>query len=962
MAKLKLVLVSLLFILVLFPPFLTSAETNTALITQLKAQVAKLQAILLTLIQNQQITAPIISTPSTSHTQTQTVVSTAFQLTDNVANQYIVELSDPSLADKKVDLENKIKNGQRIDPGSELLVYRSLLDLRRAQFELSLPKLILDRNNKPREFSRVFNGLTLNLQPNEVELVKRIPGVKKVFQNRIVRPALDFSVPLVHANTIWPLNANLSPCTSAPSTCLTGRGMEVAIIDTGVDYNHPDLTGRFIGGYDFGNNDDDPIDEIGHGTHVASTAVGGGSFYRGVAPDANFYAYKISYDSTGRATVDNIIAALERAVDPNSDFNFNDRADVINISFSLGGTPDNEPSSAIDRASNIGSVVVVAAGNDGPSPSSITGPARQAITVGAVGYAPAGGATVADFSSRGPVTWTDWLGRQQTINKPDVVAPGTWICAASLTRPSSGGCSDFDFQPGSGLNYVPLSGTSMATPHVSGLATLVRQWRPNLTPLEVKNLIMTSATNLGLDQTIEGRGLINATNLFEVPTFTITATSFGQGAVTPSGVATINQGTNQTYTIAPATGYYINQVYVDSLLVGNPATYTFSNIQSNHTIYALFSPINQTGHTIESLPTANGVISPIGRVTVPTGGSQTFTITPNSGYQISDVYVNGSSVGVRTSYTFSNAQATYQTITATFVSTAPSPVYFVEVYTVTNGAISPSGVVTINVGATQTFSITPNAGYQIYNVYVNNSPVGPVSSYTFSNNLQLNHQTIQATFSPASLPPPTIISSYPPTGAIDARGTGAGEFKVVNLIFSQPLGVDWASLSNYVISSTNASSPSVANISTNQPAGFQTQIYLDLSRPLIAGERIRITHKPSNTGVCLGFLPGDVNGDGTTAPADQLDLIDALNGVKKLPIYSTDIDRSGVAAPADILALTDLLNGVGVGAGGTVWNGKKLPACPSGGTGAVSTQTQFANSLSALSTVLRNLQSLLQLQ
>ena len=129
-----------------------------------------------------------------------------------------------------------------------------------------------------------------------------------------------------------------------------------------------------------------------------------------------------------------------------------------------------------------------------------------------------------------------------------------------------------------------------------------------------------------------------------------------------------------------------------------------------------------------------------------------------------------------------------------------------------------------------------------------------------------------------------------------------------------------------------------------------TKFQLSLSRPLSGGERVTIIHNTSKSKACLGFLPGDVNGDGTTSPADQLDLIDALNGVKKLPIYSTDIDRSGVTAPADLLAFTDLFN-----AG---WNGKSLPPCPSAGLGSISSSTQMASILSSLNATLQALQRL----
>ena len=92
-----------------------------------------------------------------------------------------------------------------------------------------------------------------------------------------------------------------------------------------------------------------------------------------------------------------------------------------------------------------------------------------------------------------------------------------------------------------------------------------------------------------------------------------------------------------------------------------------------------------------------------------------------------------------------------------------------------------------------------------------------------------------------------------------------------------------------------------------------------LSRNILPGERITITHKPSGSSVCLGFLPGDVDQSGMVASADILEMVDIINGVKRVPLYIGDIDRSGVIAPADQLAFTDILNSS---------NGKTLPACP----------------------------------
>ena len=179
----------------------------------------------------------------------------------------------------------------------------------------------------------------------------------------------------------------------------------------------------------------------------------------------------------------------------------------------------------------------------------------------------------------------------------------------------------------------------------------------------------------------------------------------------------------------------VSEVQVDGVYVGAVSSYTFSNVQATHTISATFS--NQ--YTITASAGANGAISPSGSVQVTQGQSRTFAITPNTGYQVASVLVDGVSVGAVTSYTFSNVQADH-TISATFSVIQ----YVITASAGSDGSISPSGSVSVNYGASQTFTITPNTGYQVASVLVDGVSVGAVSSYTFSN-VQADH-TIAASF------------------------------------------------------------------------------------------------------------------------------------------------------------------------------------------------------------------------
>ncbi|HET8719854.1 MAG TPA: S8 family serine peptidase, partial [Candidatus Nitrosotenuis sp.] len=159
----------------------------------------------------------------------------------------------------------------------------------------------------------------------------------------------------------------------------TGDGIKVAVIDTGVDYTHPDLLGfgpegKVIGGYDFVENDDTPQDTNGHGTEVAGIIAANGNL-KGIAPDAKILAYRVS-DTGNAVSSDLIVSAIERAV--------KDGANIINISLGVNRT-NNKIDDAINFAVKNGVVVVAAAGNSGPDPSTIGSPGKDpnAITVGA---------------------------------------------------------------------------------------------------------------------------------------------------------------------------------------------------------------------------------------------------------------------------------------------------------------------------------------------------------------------------------------------------------------------------------------------------------------------------------------------------------------------------------------------------------------------------------------------------
>jgi hypothetical protein len=218
--------------------------------------------------------------------------------------------------------------------------------------------------------------------------------------------------------------------------------------------------------------------------------------------------------------------------------------------------------------------------------------------------------------------------------------------------------------------------------------------------------------------------------------------------------APVWSGTTASCTISnladSTTYYYVVRAFVGSDVSGDSNEVTFR-----------YDPPVATNYTITASAGSNGTISPAGGTTVAANGSQSYTITPNTGYQIASVLVDGASVGAVSSYTFSAVNANH-TISATFTALT----YTITSSAGSNGAISPAGSRSVTYGGSQSYTITPNTGYQIASVLVDGASVGAVSSYTFST-VNANH-TISATFTALTY---TITSSAGSNGAISPAGS-----------------------------------------------------------------------------------------------------------------------------------------------------------------------------------------------
>lgn len=279
-----------------------------------------------------------------------------------------------------------------------------------------------------------------------------------------------------------------------------GEGVTLAVIDTGLAM-HSDLVkpnNRIVGFKDLVNDIKEPYDDNGHGTHVAGIIAGNGfssdGKYKGVAPEASILSIK-AMDENGGAPTSRIIEAISYAIDTKDDYN----TKIINLSL---GAPANSPSNkdplckAVEKAVKAGIVVVAAAGNSGPKEKTILTPgiSHNIITVGAIDdkrTIDLTDDTIAPFSSRGPTL--------EGIMKPDLLAPGVNINSLS----------------NSNLNeYSSLSGTSMATPLVSGAVALLLNKDPQLEPGEIKDKIINSCLDMDESKQIQGAGLLNLNLLF----------------------------------------------------------------------------------------------------------------------------------------------------------------------------------------------------------------------------------------------------------------------------------------------------------------------------------------------------------------------------------------------------------------------------------------------------------------
>lgn len=323
----------------------------------------------------------------------------------------------------------------------------------------------------------IIHGFSAELPAAAIEALAKNPNVYAITLDKEVQVNLNVAVPTVNSDDLW-------------NEGYTGQGVTIAIVDTGI-YPHQDFQNRIVGFKDFVGGKTAAYDDNGHGTHCAGIAAGNGATYDGPSRDANLVGVKV-LDRRGSGSLSTVIQGVEWCVTNKATYSI----DII--SMSLGATVTQSSKTdpvceAVRNAWNAGIVVVVAAGNEGPSSYTIGTPGNEPLVITVAASADNGTVSISDdfiasFSSRGPTYIDGWA-------KPDIAAPGASITACD--NRSTG--------------YVTMSGTSMATPLMAGIIGQYLEANPSASPNSVKTAVKGAGRLLsGYNSYAQGAGLIDA--------------------------------------------------------------------------------------------------------------------------------------------------------------------------------------------------------------------------------------------------------------------------------------------------------------------------------------------------------------------------------------------------------------------------------------------------------------------
>jgi len=341
-----------------------------------------------------------------------------------VVEETPADIPNPLPRDPSDETRPRIKPGQNpLDPVNVFIRFKSRPGNREEQL------LALAGGKLKRKYEMLVNAFAAEIPWAAVSMLENLPPVEAIEYDKPVY-VLDFEL-----DNAWGVKRIQSGVCHAGG--IKGNGVKVAVLDTGVNYNHPDIAVNYRGGYDFVNKDADPLDDHGHGSHVAGilAALDNSQGVVGVAPKVDLYALKV-LNLFGTGGYSDIVAAMEWSV--------TNGIHVVNLSLGSVSDPGTTVRQAFDSAAAKGLVIVAAAGNEGNpegTGDNVIYPARydSVIAVAALDSAN----RRASFSSTGPAV--------------ELSAPGVSILSLQHN----------------GTGYVYKSGTSMASPHVAGAAALL---------------------------------------------------------------------------------------------------------------------------------------------------------------------------------------------------------------------------------------------------------------------------------------------------------------------------------------------------------------------------------------------------------------------------------------------------------------------------------------------------------
>lgn len=335
--------------------------------------------------------------------------------------------------------------------------------------------LIKSHGGEVRHMYRIIPSIAVEIPAKAVEALKHNKNILRIESDILAYTTDIYSDEL---NRTWGM-LRIGEST-AHANAYFGSSIGVAVIDTGINGIHPDLAASYAGGYDFVNDDGDPNDIDGHGTHVAGTiaAVRDGIGVVGAAPNAKLFALKALEGGSGN--FGDIIAALDWIVAFNDNPANTTKIRVTNNSYGSASDPGVQVKAAFDNAYSKGILSIASAGNSG----------NRSGTGDSVGYP-------AKYPSVVAVAASDSANKRATFSStgPDVeiISPGVSIYSTWLNN-----------------QYAYLNGTSMASPHVAGIATQVYGANSNLSNDQVRNILRTTTKDIGLPQEHQGYGLVQA--------------------------------------------------------------------------------------------------------------------------------------------------------------------------------------------------------------------------------------------------------------------------------------------------------------------------------------------------------------------------------------------------------------------------------------------------------------------